>query len=296
MGSTSKRLSDEKAQCILGGLRSGSSLRRYSLSGNSPPFKAYCAAHPTYAEEALPLLAANLKAANHRKGDRVRKMTQFFCLKGLHPMIGDNVRIDPSRGRRACLACRKAAAANPPLMKPAIIEMVKRAFQGGATIGQICFGKPIGGGSVDRSLKIVDSAVFYRYRRENSEFDCFISQTIANNNSRGQRIRYARERTRAQTATRRDEANDYQKILAMFPANFPGKDDAAHDLFVAVFEGSLKREDIGARVKHYVTAHNRLFPTNFAKFGDGRMVSLDARLFDDGAMTVGDTISRGLWD
>ena len=58
----------------------------------------------------------------------------------------------------------------------------------------------------------------------------------------------------------------------------------------------LRREDVRARVQTYITAHNRMFPTNFAKFGNGPLVSLDQVLFEDGSMTRGDTISHGLWD
>jgi hypothetical protein len=154
----------------------------------------------------------------------------------------------------------------------------------------------LGGGAVDRSLKIVDAAAFYRYRRENPDFDRFVAATIANNNSRGQLIRYARVRTRLRTTARREEANDYQKILAMFSANFPGRNDAAQDVFVALYEGSLQRKDVRARVKQFITAHNRMFPTDFAKFGDSKLVSLDEVLFDDGTMTRGDTVTRRLWD
>jgi hypothetical protein len=52
---------------------------------------------------------------------------------------------------------------------------------------------------------------------------------------------------------------------------------------------------VSARVKHYVAAHNRNFPTRFAKFGNSPLVSLDEVLFDAGATTRGDTVSRGLW-
>jgi hypothetical protein len=174
---------------------------------------------------------------------------------------------------------------------------VKAALEsGGATVSQILHGRPVGGGAVDRSLKIVDAAAFYRYRRENPDFDRFVAATIANNNSRGQLIRYARVRTRLRTTARREEANDYQKILAMFSANFPGRNDAAQDVFVALYEGSLQRKDVRARVKQFITAHNRMFPTDFAKFGDSKLVSLDEVLFDDGTMTRGDTVTRRLWD
>jgi hypothetical protein len=49
-------------------------------------------------------------------------------------------------------------------------------------------------------------------------------------------------------------------------------------------------------VKQFITDHNRIFPTNFAKFGDARLVSLDELMFEDGSATRGDTVSRGLWD
>ena len=63
-----------------------------------------------------------------------------------------------------------------------------------------------------------------------------------------------------------------------------------------MFDGSLKREDVKARIQTYITAHNRMFPTKYAKFGDSPLVSLDEVLFEDGSMTRGDTISRSLWD
>ena len=60
--------------------------------------------------------------------------------------------------------------------------------------------------------------------------------------------------------------------------------------------GNLKREEVGPRVQTYVAAHNRMFPTKFAKFGDSALVSLDEVMFDERTTTRGDTISRGLWD
>jgi DNA invertase Pin-like site-specific DNA recombinase len=150
--------------------------------------------------------------------------------------------------------------------------------------------------AADLALKIVDAAAFYRYRRENPEFERFVAAAIVNNTSRGQQIRYARERTRVRSAARREEANDYQKILAMFPVNFPGRNDAAQDVFVALCDGSLKRVEVRLRVKQFMADYDRMFPTNFAKFGNAKLVSLDEVLFDDGTMTRGDTITRGFWD
>jgi hypothetical protein len=56
-------------------------------------------------------------------------------------------------------------------MQPEVVEKVRSALQSGATIGQICFGKPTGGGKIDRKLVLTRFKVLKRYRRENPEFD-----------------------------------------------------------------------------------------------------------------------------
>ena len=58
--------------------------------------------------------------------------------------------------------------------------------------------------------------------------------------------------------------------------------------------GTLKRDEVPARVRIYIAEMKRLFPTKYAKFGDSPLVSLDEVLFDDGTATRGDTV-RCLW-
>jgi hypothetical protein len=53
---------------------------------------------------------------------------------------------------------------------------------------------------------------------------------------------------------------------------------------------------VPCRIKVYVAELNRLYPTKYAKFGDGQLFSLDEVMFDDGTSTRGDYESRGLWD
>jgi hypothetical protein len=101
---------------------------------------------------------------------------------------------------------------------------------------------------------------------------------------------------RVKNAAKREESNDYFKILAMLPANFPDPDDVVGDIFEALLDGSLQREDVPARVRHYVSAHNQMFSTKYRRFGDRPLVSLDEVMFDDGTATRGNTVSRGLWD
>ena len=107
----------------------------------------------------------------------------------------------------------------------------------------------------------------------------------------GQRIRHQRRLN----AAKREDTNDYHSIRSMLPANFPDKDDVIGAIFEDMLTGSLKRENVRARVQAYIAAHNRMFPTKFAKFGDSQLVSLDEVMFDGGTATRGDTVSRGLW-
>ncbi|MCS3495554.1 hypothetical protein M2189_005487 [Bradyrhizobium japonicum] len=62
-----------------------------------------------------------------------------------------------------------------------------------------------------------------------------------------------------------------------------------------MLDKSLRREGVRARVKQFIAGHNRMFPTNFAKFGDSPLVSLDEALFEDGSGTRGDNVIRGFW-
>ena len=197
---------------MMAALREGRTLRSFAV--RTARFEAYCGAHPEYAREAKPLVAANLKAADYRKGEPRRAKTH--CVNG--HLLAENARF------------------------------------------AICKG------SNTRQCRICDAA---RARR-----GC----------------------RRRRNAAVRDQNNDYYKILAMLPANLPEKDAIVSLIFEDLLNGSLQREDVGARLKHYIAAQNGMFPTKYRKFGGRPLVSLDEQLFDDGLMTRGDTITRGLWD
>jgi hypothetical protein len=281
-------------------LRDGWTLRRLHNGGNQgkpvvTPGKLqnHSAAYPEWGAEAKRLAKVNAKAADILKSvnSPKRKQTQEICLKGLHPMKGDNLMIH--KGRRACLACWRHHASQPPIhsILP-VLDLIKDELRRGISLGQICHGKPTGGGKVDHSLIRVRPNVFYRYRELNSEFDQFVRAALVGSNSRGQRIRY----TRVRTATVRDNNNEYYQIRGMVPENNPYRDDIVARIFEDLLSHALQREEVPTRVKAYIAEFNKLFPTKYAKFGNSPLVSLDEVLFDDGTATRGDTVSRGLWD
>jgi hypothetical protein len=147
-------------------------------------------------------------------------------------------------------------------------------------------------GCKNPSLRIVDASALARYRRENPEFDQFVKRAVVGNTARGQKIRYSRVRT----AAVRDNNNDYYKIRAMIPEQNPHRDDIVARIFEDLLIGSLKRDEVSARVKDYIAELNKLYPTKYPKFGNSQLLSLDEVMFDDGSTTRGDTVSRGLWD
>jgi len=255
--------------------------------------EAYFSAHPEYAQEARPLIEANSKAAHLRRGAPLRDLTH--CKHG-HSLADAFVSYQNGYSKRDFRTCWKIRGRRGGFMKPEALVKVEAALKAGATINQIIHGRPAGGGKCNSALRIVDGGILFRYRRENPEFDRFVADAIKNNNSIGQQIRHARERTRMQTARARDETNDYHKILAMLPLGFPDRDDVVSAVFEDLLTGTLKREDVKARLRSYIVAHNRMFPTKYAKFGNSPLVSLDEVMFEDGSMTRGDTVSHGLWD
>jgi hypothetical protein len=274
-----KGLSDERAAKFMVALREGKTHGMFGTRRRD--VEAYCAANPEYAREALPLLEANAKAAYSRKGAHLRDRTH--CKHG-HSLEGARVYEKDGYKFRFCAECRKVHDAKGGILKPVVAAKIKAALKSPtATIKSIIHAG---------SGHIVTYVALQAYRRADPEIDALVSGVVASHASRWQR----RRRLLVKHDAIREESNDYFKIRAMLPANFPGRDDVVSDIFEALLDGSLRREDVKARVSNYVAAHNRRFPTKFAKFGNSPLVSLDEVLFDDGTATRGDTVSRGLWD
>jgi hypothetical protein len=295
-----KAMIDTKAQLVLIALRKGRTLNSICggrLNGRQAPgekitdhclFQNYCADHPEYSREANALLAENTKLAAARKGAPRRSLTH--CKHG-HPLSGDNLYLPPGRWQRQCWTCIKRRDKAPPPPTQEQIRQVTAALNRGKTIGEICWGK-VSGQKVGKA--ILTFRKLKLHRDLNPDFDRFVVSAMADHNSKGQLRRFNPNRARAEII--RAETNDFYRIRAMLPAAFPDKDDVVSAIFEDLLTGTLKREEVKARVQSYITAHNRMFPTKFAKFGDSPLLSLDEVLFDDGTATRGDSVSRGLWD
>jgi hypothetical protein len=78
-------------------------------------------------------------------------------------------------------------------MTAEMVERIKEAIINGASFDQICHGRPIGGGPVDRSLSITTAAKFQRQRQIDPDFDAFVNEHFASSNSIGQTLRHNRD-------------------------------------------------------------------------------------------------------
>jgi hypothetical protein len=276
-------------------LQAGSTLHKLTGGGKKlgpaivsyDRFKKHCELDPEWAKE---VRAISDKNGRSLKGARVRNLTH--CKYG-HRLSGDNLYRAPGRNERKCITCLKRRYEAPVPATADQIQQVTAALNAGKTIGQICWG-------VRDGRKIETPILSFRklklHRQLNPAFEHFLVSAISDNNGRGQRRRYQPERVRIQIV--RSQNEDFQKIVDMVPAYLPPdvRNDIAQSIFVALFEGALQRDQVKTRVQWFVTDHNRLFPTKYAKFGDSPLVSLDEVMFEDGTATRGDTVSRGLWD
>ncbi|MEH2501414.1 hypothetical protein V1290_000225 [Bradyrhizobium sp. AZCC 1578] len=290
MAATQTAISDEKAARMMAALREGQTLRRFGVK--APRLEAFFKAHPDYEKEARPLIEANAKAAHLRKATAARVTTH--CRAGLHLMSGNNVKIQGPAGgyRRYCAACRRATDLRARPIRAEEIVAVKAALLKGVSIGQITHGRPVGG---RRRKPIADNCqqkILKRYRQEDAEFNRFVMDAISDSLRVGQRLRHQRERN----AAKREQINDYHKIRDMIPERNPHRDDIVARIFEDLLGGLLMREDVPARITRYIAEFNRLYPTKFAKFGEGRLLSLDEALYEDGGGARIDTVTRGLWD
>jgi hypothetical protein len=140
---------------------------------------------------------------------------------------------------------------------------------------------------------LVKFSTLARCRRENSEFGRLVTDATKDSNSRAQLRRWRI----IKSAAVRDQNNEYYKIRAMLPANYPDKDAVISFIIEDLLTGVLKREDVPARLKLYIAAEGKFASTiKFPKFGPHRLRSMDAQLFEDGGATLGDTAVDTLWD
>ncbi|WP_092147011.1 hypothetical protein [Bradyrhizobium sp. NFR13] len=268
-----------QATQVIGLLRAGNSLRKIHMANVVTVSKLanHIANYPLFGSEISRLAEANRKAADALKAPKGSK-EKTHCLRG-HPLSGDNLGFKRQGTGRYCKACNLARLKTAGTFHPAQIERVKLLLTNGVPLTHITGSRKKGGDFYTAPNNVVE-----RYRRENPEFHAFVLEKVTGSKSRAQQRRWDRLRN----VQRREEANDYTRISSLVPTYLPHRDDVINSIFLAICDGSLKREDVKARIGFFITQENKFAPS---KFG----VSLDAPAFRDGATPLVETISHGLW-
>lgn len=246
----------------------------------STKMRFHCETYPLFGAEVAAKLEANRKAVYFKRMDYRRQQTH--CKRG-HPLSGDNLILSRggNGGTRKCRACQGLYGQ----LQPAQIARMKTLLSRGVRMTQM----------VTRSgnpLYVATPTLINRYRKQDPSFQSFVNEKLAD--------QVTRKRFRLERVTllrRRQEADDFAAIARLIPAHLPFhvRDDITQNIMEALHDGSLRRDRVRERVGTFLTDHNRMFPTNFAKFGNARLVSLDEVMFEDGSTTRGDTVSEGLW-
>lgn len=284
-------------------LKAGNTIRMLTALSTDPGFicsyarfKTHCDLNAIWGEEAWRVSRANM---NRLKSVNNRLRKSATCRAGLHPMTGDNLRYR-SRGTRVCVACERVAGKRVPTpLTEALKEKIRAMFASGrpVTVSLITHGKTPGGGG-KRVKPIAIPKDFYHARATDPLFDRFIIEATVGSGSLGQRLRHAKARARVERAKSEQDARDYFAVLAMIPHWFPEQDkyDVVNEVTLELDTGKITRDQLRDRVSFHMKEANKMFAPKFSKFGNSQLLSLDALAFEDGTTTIGDSVSRGLWD
>lgn len=208
------------------------------------------------------LANANRKVVEKRRSPLARGV--MVCKRG-HSLANAPIYMKEGYTYRFCKECRKLREYRGGILRPETEKKIEEALMRGASIGSIT----ASGGS----NYLVTHSTFKAYRRRNPQIDALAQSIISTAHVRSQKVRW----TRVRNAEIRDSNNDYYKIRGMIPESNPHRDDIVDRMFEDMLSGSLKREEVPSRIKNYVAEFNRMFPTKYAKFGDGQLLSLDQK-------------------
>jgi hypothetical protein len=252
-------------------------------------FKKHCSMFPTWGKKAIQMADKNTKAADLLKSPKLYRRS---CKHG-HSLDEGRIYFKYGYVCRRCRKCDKIRNDNAGLVRPEVAARIAAALRNGATINQIIHGRPAGGGRRDRSLVLVYPPAFYRYRRENPNFDKLVLGYIEN-----RILSKPNPVLDVPPGTYKYDwhPSDQQFIEALLPANFPEKEVVVQEIIVSLLEGRLDRSQIRDKVRWFIRDQNVLFPTKYRTFGNSRLLSLDDTPSSDSSTTFGDMVSVGLWD
>lgn len=231
----------------------------------------------------------SLEAAWKKKRERIT------CGRG-HP-------IPPYSGFgkvRRCLVCDKAshrAAAKNGNLRADVVRKAIAALESGTPISHL-------GGLVNGKyypeLFILVPARLKKFCAENPKLGRYILRLVDRNGKAAlaevRRMGSLANALRFPVPAKLSSEGTRKRLLKAVAHVDPRIRENVHGRMVlALYERRLKPKDILGSVQRFVAEEYRMFSMYVPVVG-GIMRSTDQLLFDDGQMTLGDTVARGLWD
>jgi hypothetical protein len=280
MATTATGLSDERAARLMVALRDGRTPKSFGVS--APRVEAYCATHPAYAVEALPLLAANMAAMEQQKLVRLARIRQRSadnrreaerCAKGHVRTLENTYYVLNERNNlvRRCKDCNKQARdARMPTL-----EQVRGA------VAALHHGQVLSSIAKSYSQKSLRNFMLKNPKIAGRMWD------LSKRNAATRRGEFKRSRRLvAVSALMKNDGFDAYEIVRKATAHLheDERGDVMSRLFVAIAEGLLKLSDVPSRVGEFVKAQRH----RPRALGDPRY-SLDNPIGDDSGLTWLDT-------
>lgn len=293
-------LSDAEAAEIMQQVKNQVSMRRILLPAKKDcnSLKRYREEHPEWDAILTKLIKANSLAARIA-GTKRRFGVTTHCKRG-HELTPEN-RYFTGR-TRTCKICHQMREGIGAPITPQQIEQSKIALLTGMSVESIIRG----------ATRIMSPAQWRTLRRTNSEYNKWAIENVQNQRSfvgmqrrRGgiapivEIIRAARIQnvTADQTIpVYVAREGDFEWFYGLTPKYLSQHDrlDIVGNIYVALQERRVRREEVPRRIKEFTKQHTDMFWTG--EHGSARSpYSLDVRIFEDGSTTRGDNAHIGLW-
>ncbi|MCP1851219.1 MULTISPECIES: hypothetical protein [unclassified Bradyrhizobium] len=294
-----KDLSEVEAAEILRKLTEGQTLKTIVMPVGKQhhSFDRYRAEHPDWDAIVTPLLHTNKHAAR-LAGFKAKMAARTHCKRGHEYTIGNTYY--RFNGTRQCKTCNLLSQKTVKPIAPKMIELAKRALITNVSVENITRGPNRAMNSVQwRHLRLTDP-----------EFNRFVLENV-NGRSLGtmqsrmgiaplmditRSARIENVGADASIPVYVEQPGDFSLFYSLTPRYLSDQDrfDVVANIYIALGERRVRREDVPQRIREFTKQHTEIFPTG--EYGSAKSpYSLDVAVFDDGKMTRHETAHIGLW-
>jgi hypothetical protein len=220
------------------------------------------------------------RCKKRRPSNKIPNGAKTHCPAG-HPYSGENLIYCVSAKSRRCKECIQRRDRERSLSSSTMF-LVMEALHSGQSLSQIC-------GAAKGSTPIVYGFKLHYFRKAHPPLDRRISVLAAKN----ERLRRERMRMVFRPAsTNSSDEEMFAELSRLIPRHLTAdmQDDVLGNMVLDWREGRYSFDEIKARVRKFVSSE---YQKNHNNWG---MLSLDKPVSEDSDFTIGDTVTRGMWN